>query len=482
MPVCAWYEWVFAITINLGSFGYGLLAGWPSPAYFSLTDRNSTDSILCNGPLTDEQFSWAAAALFAAGMCGSLLGMFTVGRVGRRMSLLAAAAPLILAWLIKATASSAIHIFMGRILAGFACGVIFVATPMYTAEISRPSTRGRLGSLLQLQITLGVLVPYALSGSLHLHYIEWICMGFAVIWAIGLYFCPESPEFLVDIGRDEEALKALIRLRPNPTIAEEELKTIKPERIDWMKSIRAVCACDWSPNSRSLMISCGLIIAQQGSGMNVIVMNMQPMFEASAGNLSPYYSALLVVIVQAIASLVCPLMVDKTGRRPLLLISSAGVIVSLLCLTGYMWALASAAEDPDEKEQVTKWGALCQGSLIFYFLTYCVGYGPIPWVVMGEISKGDVRAAICTIAVLLVWFCTFLMAVGWYYLRSYFGYHAIFFVFAVISCLCFTFILFCVPETKGKTFHEIHEILSSPQKTFIRKMPKPVKSEDEIFP
>lgn len=467
----AWCEWIVAAAVLIGGFEFGLLTAWPSPAFIPLTDTKQNE--LVHGPLTDEEFSWAGASLFIGGVVGSLLGAVGVNNLGRRMTLLGAALLLNAAWFLKATAAGSMHIFVARLAGGVASGMIMVAAPMYVAEISRPSIRGALGSLLQVEMGLGVILAYALGPCVPLYWLAWIGLIVSFIWMVSLCLCPESPVYLVASGRRVQAQKALATLRCNAIMAEEEVKAIQPQEVFWLKGLRALCACDSSPAARGLMISCCLVAIQQCTGISVLIMNVQAVFEAGGGTLSPYYSSVLIGVAQLVATLICPIVVDKGGRRLLLLMSSGGMFLSMLSLTAYMWVLSSANDIPEQVDEVHKFGIICQASLVIYFVLFCMGCGPVPWLVMGEVFEADVRPAACAIPVLLMWMFGFIISVGWYYLRVNLGYHVVFFVFSLICVMGFLFILFFVPETKGRTFEQIQQILKSPQRIYIFSTPNP---------
>lgn len=463
-----WREWAIGITVNMGALIVGTYVAWPSPAYVRLTNKDGNE--LCHGALSDEQFAWAGAIFFLGAALGGPIGAIGADQLGRRVSILAAAAPVLIGWFLKATAGHLVHVFGARVLGGIATGVIFVVTPMYTAEMAAAKRRGALGSLLQLELCIGVCLVYAVGPLVSLSMLAWLCLAVAAVWALGVYFCPESPIYLAVTGHRDKALDTFKLLRGDDAMATEELSVIQPAENSWKTALKELCGCNQSAASRGLMIACCLVAAQQCSGINVVLMNAEVIFLSGGESLSSYLSTMLIGVMQIIASLFCPLLVDRAGRRPLLLLSLTGMALSLMALGGYMFALSSA-ETQEAKETVQKWGPICQTSLLIYVMLFCVGLGPIPWLMMAELFDNARRPTACAITVALAWFCSFVMAIGWHYVKTLIGFYAVFFIFAIGCIIGCIFVLLYTPETKGKTIEQIRNILDSPQKIFIRSTP-----------
>lgn len=181
-------ETLMAAACNMGAMACGCAIAWPSPAYVIMTNP-AMQPLARDVALTSAQFSWYSASMFGAAACGAPIGAALARRVGSRWTLLVAAAPLMVSWLLIATAERAAHVLAGRLFAGVTTGCVFTVAPVYTAMIASDSIRGALGSMLQIELCVGVLLVYVLGPYVTLEVLGWICMGLTGVYFVCFAFC-----------------------------------------------------------------------------------------------------------------------------------------------------------------------------------------------------------------------------------------------------------------------------------------------------
>lgn len=194
----------------------------------------------------------------------------------------------------------------------------------------------------------------------------------------------------------------------------------------------------------------------------------QDIFNTGGGSqdrgMSAENSTILIGAVMLVTSFICPLLVDRVGRKPLLLVGCFGQAVALLILAVYMYVLREVGG-----YALDKWKPVCQTALVAYVGLFALGLGPIPWLVAGEMFAADVRLVACACVAAIAWLLTFALSASWFFLRILVGYDAAFGVFAVICIVGGTCILLLLPEMRGQTFQEIQSSLRSKHHIFIKK-------------
>ncbi|CAD6231439.1 GSCOCG00001408001-RA-CDS [Cotesia congregata] len=345
-------------------------------------------------------------------------------RFGRRTTLLSSVIPSTLGWILIATGQSVEMFYVARFIFGVALSISFAVLPMYCGEIAETSIRGILGSFLQLFITVGLLWAYSIGP--YVSYTSfWIsCAALPIAFFVLFFTMPESPYYLAAKGRKEDVISALVRLRGKSKDAITDLFTIKA-------------------NFKALIFTCLLVIFQQMTGINVVLFYSENIF-ASAGNsgISSSIETIIVGIVQFLASGVTPLVVDRLGRKILLIISGTGTAISLGIL-GLFFYLKDEA-----KNDVSNIGWLPIASLIIFIATYSIGWGPLPWTVMGEMFSTEVKSKASGIVVFACWFLGFLITKYFSNIAAAWGQYTAFWLFGVFCVLSVLFTVFILPETK----------------------------------
>ncbi len=385
-----------------------------------------------------------AGATLGAGFSGRLADRF-----GRRRMIIAVAVLFFISSLLTGLAPSIELLAVGRVMVGLAIGVCSYTGPLYISEISPPERRGALVSLNQLLITIGILVSYLtdylFAAGEHWRWMFGVAAVPAIILGIGMLLLPESPRWLAGQGRHDEAKDVLRRIR-TPEEADRELPLIESHVQEEEGGWKELLAPQYR---RALMVGILLAIFQQITGINTIIYYAPTIFQL-AGFSSAAQSILATAGVGAVNVLLTILAVrllDRTGRRPLLLIGIAGMILSLAAL-GFVFQLGSGSSDL---------GWLAVISVMVYVASFAISLGPIFWLLISEIYPLRVRGAAMGIATMANWGFNLIVALTFLVLLQALGASYTFWLYSIVSVASFLFAYRFVPETKGRTLEEINE-------------------------
>jgi len=397
--------------------------------------------------------SWMQSVVTSAVLAGATLGAGLSGRMadrfGRRRMVIAVAGLFFVASLLTGLAPGVWWLAAGRVLVGLAIGVCSYTAPLYISEISPARNRGALVSMNQLLITIGILVSYlmdyALASGEHWRWMFALAAIPAAVLGIGMLFLPESPRWLVSAGKKDLALEVLRTVRSQQE-AGEELQLIEShdrgQEVRWTELFHL----GYRP---ALVVGIGLAIFQQITGINTIIYYAPTIFQL-AGFSSAAQSILAtagVGLVNVLLTIVSVRLLDRTGRRPLLLIGIAGMIASLAAL-GFVFLLGSHS---------SALGWLAVGSVMLYVASFAISLGPIFWLLIAEIYPLRIRGVAMGVATMANWAFNLLVALTFLLLVEQLGPAYTFWLYALVSVASWVFAYRLVPETKGRTLEEINE-------------------------
>lgn len=382
-------------------------------------------------------------------IAGALPSGALADKFGRKKSLLLLAVPFLLSWLLILVVSNVWPIYIARFVVGLGVGAGCVLGPTYISEISEVSTRGTLGALFQLFLTVGIFLAFVLGSVLSYTMFALVCALIIVGFVASFYWMPESPVWLVGKMEKRSALMALSVLRGDKYNPSEEINEMQKAVDESAGKNTSFLDMLKSPADRKAMIaSFGMMFFQQASGVNAVIFYTVMIFEASGSSMSPELASILVALVQLVMSGVAALIVDRAGRKPLLMISTGVMSVSLVAL-GYYFRQKESQSD------VSSLGWLPLTSLVVFMIAFSVGLGPVPWMLMGELFSAETKALASSVAVTLNWFMVFIVTKSFPAMNKHLGTDMTFWIFAVIMAGATAFTQFLVPETKGKTYNEI---------------------------
>lgn len=392
-------------------------------------------------------------------LVGAILGALGSGRLadrlGRRTLMIATAAVFLVGVLVTAFAPNIATLIVGRIVVGVGIGIASYLGPLYISEISPASKRGGLVALNQLLLTLGILisyfVDYALSASGAWRWMFGLAVVPAVALGVGILFLPESPRWLVQKGRVAEATRALERFNGGADVSAEIAGIhrglqAQGKRGGWRDLI--------SPTVRpALLVGLALAAFDQLTGINTIIYYTPTIFQL-AGFGSAAHSILASVsvgIVNVVMTVVAVRLVDRVGRRPLLLWGLTGMIVGL--------ALIGLSFDLHRLGRLQ--GYIAAASLILYVGAFAVGLGPVFWLLISEIYPLEVRGLGMSFASLANWGFNLLVTLTFLTLTHVLGLSWTFWAYGLVSVGAWLFAKRFVPETKGRSLEQIEKELAA---------------------
>ncbi|NNM87519.1 MAG: sugar porter family MFS transporter [Phycisphaerae bacterium] len=389
------------------------------------------------------------SAVLLGSLMGAAIGGFLADRFGRRKLLILTAMAFCLGAIAAAVAPNTAALIAARVMAGIAIGIASFVAPLYISEIAPVTIRGKLVSLNQVALTIGIVISYVIDYALAADQawrwmFAWAVIP-AAIFGIGLFFIPDSPRWLVARGHPDKARAVLQRLR-SPEEVNGELARIEHNAAQQKGSWSELA----SPLLRMAMIvGVGLAIMQQITGINTVIYYAPTIFKFAG--LSSSAVAILasvgVGVINVVFTLVAMQLIDRVGRRPLLLISLAGMTLSL--------AVLGAAFAMPQLSGFVGWIAV--GSLMVYVGAFAVGLGPVFWLVLSEIYPLSIRGRAMSVGTLANWSANLIVAVSFLTLVHILGKAGTFWLFGAVSIGAWCFAFFLVPETKGKTLEQIED-------------------------
>ncbi|XP_066600235.1 uncharacterized protein [Prorops nasuta] len=450
-------QYIAALTGNLCVMSALSVLGWASSALVKLEQNPVNPDNPLGVAITVDETAWIASLCLIGGFVGSLTCGYLVDRIGRKWMTLSASVPLLIGWILTGTAKNIVQIYIARVIMGFGMSFPFITLPMYLGEIAETNVRGCLGSMVQTYITLGLLYAYVIGPYVSYTTFAMACGALPVIFFVTFCFMPESPYFLLHVGRKQEAIESLAKFRgkkPDDVLEEaEEIERLVDEAYRDQKGFKELFTV--KANRKALLYSSTLSSLQQLTGIDVILIYLETIFVESQVGFSSSMSAIIVGVVQMLASFVTPFIVDSYGRRIILIVSGIGEVISLTAL-GLYFSLKNIDES---YASCVSWLPLV--SLVAFIACYGCGWGSIPFTVLGEIFASNVKSRATTIIICLMWTLDFFLTKFTADLVVVAGEETMFYLYAGFCFIGVMFVLLFLPETKGKTFQQIQDELNN---------------------
>ncbi|XP_013188091.2 facilitated trehalose transporter Tret1 [Amyelois transitella] len=431
-----------------GSVLIGYTMGWTAPVIPKLQDPEQTP--LPEIP-SDGQVSWIGSLLYI----GCIIGPYSLGPLsnvkGRKPCFVLSAFIIIASFILLGAAQNLAMIYAGRILIGVGLGIISVINVVYIGEIASTKIRGILLSGTGIFSTLGTLLMFVIGP--YVSYVMTTVIGIVLtlVYLLGLYFIPETPLFDVMRGKENEARETLIHLGRSDEI--ETVLQSKPE-------VKKTTMSDWKDlltikgNRFALFIVLTLSILQQMSGVVAVLFFATTIFDL-VGSVEPNLATIIIGITQLVSSCLTLLFVDTSGRKIVLMFSTATSCLSLAMLGVYFY-WADVANNP----LADRLGWLPLLSLVVFFLCYDLGFGIIPSALTGEMFEPNVRSLGAAVTATLAWAVGFGVSTAFGYMLSGWGGHVTFWIYSGACAFATIFTIIFVPETRGKSLLEIQVMLN----------------------
>uniref|UniRef100_A0A6P7G8Q7 Facilitated trehalose transporter Tret1-like isoform X2 n=1 Tax=Diabrotica virgifera virgifera TaxID=50390 RepID=A0A6P7G8Q7_DIAVI len=452
-----WTLWFCVITADLLNVTTGLSMVWPSAVLEML---HSTDPEV--NPLPEPLKPMELSIMMASSGVASLISFFVMAkisdRIGRRLSM---------RYLGIVYAGTFVAMGYGRrvyvyvitfFINGLAAAGIFINVSIYTGEISDDRNRALIGCLFGLMTPVGNFLGYSFAAILNsVKLFSLICTIPAIVHVVLTFFIVESPTFLVGKNKKDEAILVIKKLRhyTNISDAEKEYENIVNFNSSSNKEQKTISDLVHNPISRrALLLGFTLLSAQQFTGTNTIINYVVPIFNEAGASLSGTVISILLGLAQMVVTIVATSTVHKFGRRPLLLLSSCMCTVLLFCLTFYFYIKDVNVSIIDN----IRWLPIV--CVITFFVGYGLGLAPIPVVLVGELFRNEIRAVALAVVVVAQCTLTIIISFGFPIVSESLGIYTCFLVFSIGTLVCLVLIYRYVPETRGKSFQEIQDILS----------------------
>lgn len=396
---------------------------------------------------------WIVSSLLAGATVGSFTGGTLADKFGRTRTFQLDAIPLAIGAYLCATAQSVQTMIIGRVLAGIGIGVTSAVVPLYISEISPTEIRGALGSINQLFICIGILVALVVGLPLSGNPLWWRTMfGIAVVPTflldVGMITSPESPRWLFQQGKIAEAEKAIKTL-----YGKERVATV-------MYDLRTASQGSSEPEAgwfdlfssrywKVVSVGAALFLFQQLAGINAVVYYSTSVFR-SAGIASDVAASALVGASNVIGTAIASSLMDKQGRKSLLITSFSGMAASMLLLSlSFTWKVLAPYS-----------GTLAVLGTVLYVLSFSLGAGPVPALLLPEIFASRIRAKAVSLSLGTHWISNFVIGLYFLSVVNKFGISSVYLGFSAVCVLAVLYIAGNVVETKGRSLEEIERALS----------------------
>jgi sugar porter (SP) family MFS transporter len=393
------------------------------------------------------------AILLLGAIAGALVAGWSADRISRRRTKMISGTVYVIGAFACAFSDSYWQILASRFWLGLAVGCASFVSPMYIAELVPPRIRGGVVSFNQLMITLGILAAYI---------VDWGFAGFSNNWrwmfavavvpgaalAIGMYFMPFSPRWLVEKGREDEAREVLTRYRDSDEDVEQEVQEIKDVAQSEVR-VRDLVA---KGVRRMLIVGIGLAVFQQIVGINTVIYYAPTILKfAGQQNTGALTQSVFIGCTNVFFTIVAILLLDKLGRRFFLIAGTATLTVALVGL-GIFFESAGVRHS-------VSWLALA--CLLVYIMGFAVGLGPVFWLMIAEIFPIQMRGPAMAVCTMFNWGLNFAISYTFLTLVGAITKQGTFWLYAFFGVCALVFFITLVPETKDRSLEEIQSDLGA---------------------
>ncbi|XP_058053811.1 facilitated trehalose transporter Tret1-2 homolog [Anopheles bellator] len=406
-----------------------------------------------------EMGSWIASVHSLATPIGSFASGPIMDQWGRRPAILLAIVPLFAGWVLLATASSHLLLLLGRVVAGISVGLIAAPVQVLLAEIAEPRLRGLLIGAPFVSYSLGILLVYALGSQLHWRAVAWAATVLPLLSFFALYFAPESPTWLARNNQPERAAKALNWLRGSPVVAKTELQKLT-DRFEqeqqqeqggggqrFWRSLMEISMI------KPLVIINGFHVLQILSGTYLVVFYAVDIISDLGGSdINTIQAAVLTAIVRLAFTVLYCFLLLLMPRRTMVLLSGLGSSISCVAIAIFMYTRSG-----DANSSAPPYETYIAAALILLYIGSNTGFLTMPGIMIGELLPAKIRGQIAGYLFTVFNLVLFGVAKGFPHAKAELGTQGLFVMFGVASFGATLLTYLLLPETKGRTLHDIED-------------------------
>lgn len=443
-----WPQWIAGIGVNLLQLQMGLISVWSSPYVAYLTSPES------HIPITMNEASWVVSLLNLGRLIGAISGSVAVNYLGTKTTIFVTSLPITLCWLFIIVANRVEWLYAARLLAGISMGKMYSCFSLYLAEIADPTIRGALVVLAVSGLSIGNLMMSIMGAYLSMDMSATICFALCFVLIVIFIWLPESPHHFIKIKEEAKARASILWYHRNCD-EESELQALKlfHEKnkslpfAEVMKEFRIPYI--WKAQ---ILVSM-LFMYLQMCGLNNVLFYMETILRnAQVTVIEPSVIVIIVTAMGIIGSILSIFLIDKFGRRILMIISSLMVTISLICLST-QYQFLSAGYDSESLQ------ALPIFSVLLFQISLYIGIISIPNTVLGEIFPPHVKCVAGCFASIIGAISSFISTSTYQPLINLLTEKYLFYIYALLLITAIPYTYFFMPETKGKSLQQIQEEL-----------------------
>ncbi|CAH0562563.1 unnamed protein product [Brassicogethes aeneus] len=433
-----------AVAVSWVSMIIGYSSAYTAPAEHSLEEDFG---------LKDDKMTWVTSLMPLGALVGGIFGGTFIEYLGRKWTLLVTNILFLTAWTITYLAQNEFYLYISRTMIGTSVGIASLTLPVYLAETIQPEVRGTLGLLPTAFGNIGILVCY-LFGTIY-QWQELALVGIILsvpFMVLFIWLIPETPRWFISKGELDKSRNALKWLRGSEANIDKEFNELAENQKQSEENFNMKDLFTRN-NVKLLFIVLGLMFFQQMSGINAVIFYTTKIFEAAGSSLDKTVCTTIVGVVNFVSTFIAATLIDKLGRKILLYISSVAMMVSLAVLGAYFYLKNHGVD-------VNEYGWLPLAVFIIYVLGFSLGFGPIPWLMMGEILPAKIRGTAASIATGFNWLCTFIVTKTFLLIIGAIGEEGTFWLYGAIVTIALVFVILFVPETRGQSLQDIERKLA----------------------
>ncbi|KAB0794008.1 hypothetical protein PPYR_13628 [Photinus pyralis] len=419
---------------------------WSSPVIPQLTFFSSAE------------ISWIVSFVSLGSIPGSILGGLLLNKIGRKKTILLTTVFLFLPWVAIALSTDAVVFMIARFLGGIGMAFASITVPVYIGEIADKDIRGRLALVYTLLATSGTVLTLSVGPYISYKWLSVLGAAVPLVCALALLPFPESPYYLLQVDKRVAARESLTRLAAKTENCEAiENRFLQIEKIiaDQNRGRKSIKDIIWNKDFRkSLLIVLGLKTIQQLSGLYGIKAYMETIMQLSQTDISPQLSSVIFGSSQIPSVLISALLIDKLGRKPLMIVSTIGCAIGLICEGVYFYLDYLGNIDLSSVNWLPTFG------LTLFHIMVSFGVSSLPYVLYGEMFITSAKGVAGTILHMYSGCLTFVVMKSFGPAVEALGIYVVFWMFAGVCLLGTLFGIFVLPETKGKALSEIQDLIN----------------------